>query len=183
MATPMASSLSIALERWQSQSIRYVRSGTTRLVVVSFGQLLENYRSNPHFKATLFNGFIYALILTIDGFGYILGDFFTTSSGHPAYVVVVFIIKKGNLYFFKECVLLRIHTPNESSTQRFHMPYKVIITNYKITQITCVSLTVNYGNNWFIQSTPRTDVMILKIVSPKKIARKLAFFTTNTVKL
>jgi hypothetical protein len=34
--------------------------------------------------ATFFRGKMYSLILIENGLGYILGDFFTNSSGHPA---------------------------------------------------------------------------------------------------
>jgi hypothetical protein len=45
-------------------------------VVVSFGQLHENYRSIPHLWAALLNGWVHALIETKKGLGYILGEFF-----------------------------------------------------------------------------------------------------------
>jgi hypothetical protein len=54
-------------------------------VIVYFGQICENYKSSPHFRAS-FSAVknLYALILTKNGFGYILGDSFTNSSGRPA---------------------------------------------------------------------------------------------------
>jgi hypothetical protein len=47
------------------------------------GIFFEKYRSSPNLLATLPFGKIYALIVTNKGLGYILGDFFTNSSGHP----------------------------------------------------------------------------------------------------
>jgi hypothetical protein len=48
--------------------------------IVYFGQRLKHYRSSAKFLATFFPR--YVLILTKKWFGYILGDFFTNSSGH-----------------------------------------------------------------------------------------------------
>jgi hypothetical protein len=47
--------------------------------------LFENYRSNANFGATFFRSTSYVLIGTKHGLGYILGDFFTNSSGHPGW--------------------------------------------------------------------------------------------------
>jgi hypothetical protein len=41
-----------------------------------------NYRSNPTFWATSFHGKSCASVLTKNGSGFTLGDFFTNSSGH-----------------------------------------------------------------------------------------------------
>jgi hypothetical protein len=49
-----------------------------------FGLFFTNYRCSPKFWATVFQSIYYALILTKFGLGYILGDFFTNSSGHHA---------------------------------------------------------------------------------------------------
>jgi hypothetical protein len=49
-------------------------------VTVYLGQWFENYRSSAHFWATFFHGTSYVLIVAKS---YILGDFFTSSSGHP----------------------------------------------------------------------------------------------------
>jgi hypothetical protein len=54
--------------------------------------LLENCRSITHL-ATLFHGEVCALILTRNGLGYILGDFFTNSSGHQGCQIVCFQTK------------------------------------------------------------------------------------------
>jgi hypothetical protein len=48
-----------------------------------FGQFFEDYKISPIYWATFFNGKSYAYNLTKNGLGYILGDFFTSSSGHP----------------------------------------------------------------------------------------------------
>jgi hypothetical protein len=51
-----------------------------------FWQLFENYRRSKNF-GLLFN-YMYKLCVNFDlktGLGYILGDFFTNSSGHPDY--------------------------------------------------------------------------------------------------
>jgi hypothetical protein len=45
--------------------------------------ILGNYRSSQIFRATIFSGKNYVLILTRNGLGYILGNFFKNSSGHP----------------------------------------------------------------------------------------------------
>jgi hypothetical protein len=44
---------------------------------------LENYRNSPQFCATYFQSRDYVSILTKNGLGYILGDYFTNSSGRP----------------------------------------------------------------------------------------------------
>jgi hypothetical protein len=44
----------------------------------------ENYKKYPTSLGYFFHGVGYALFLTLNGFGYILGDFFINSSGHPA---------------------------------------------------------------------------------------------------
>jgi hypothetical protein len=46
-------------------------------------QLYENCRIGPHFCATLFPSIDYVFFLTKNGLGYISGDFFANSSGHP----------------------------------------------------------------------------------------------------
>jgi hypothetical protein len=57
-------------------------------VIVSFGQFYENYRNRPHFWDTVCHGKGYALIFDKTILGYILGDFFTHSSGHPEFAVL-----------------------------------------------------------------------------------------------
>jgi hypothetical protein len=42
---------------------------------------------------------------------------------------------------------------------------------------------LHFGANFFFTNSSGTDVMILKIFSPKKIAKKLAFLTHNKAKL
>jgi hypothetical protein len=53
------------------------------LAVFYFGQSIENFRSSPKSRASLFHDSRYILILTKNGLSLILGDFFTNSSGHP----------------------------------------------------------------------------------------------------
>jgi hypothetical protein len=53
-------------------------------VIIYLGQFFEHYRSIPHFCSTYFPSLEYVSILTKNGLGYRLGDFFTNSSGHPA---------------------------------------------------------------------------------------------------
>jgi hypothetical protein len=48
------------------------------------GNYFENCLRSPHFCASFSPGIDYVLILTKFGLGYILGHFFTNSSGHPA---------------------------------------------------------------------------------------------------
>jgi hypothetical protein len=68
---------------------KYLSARVTRLgEFPPIGQLLlwaffENYIITPNVWATLFRGKRYALILTTNGLGYSLGDFFNNSSGHP----------------------------------------------------------------------------------------------------
>jgi hypothetical protein len=53
-------------------------------VLVYLGQWFENYRSSVYFWNTFFNSTSYVLSLTKNCLGYIVGDFFTNPSGHPA---------------------------------------------------------------------------------------------------
>jgi hypothetical protein len=53
---------------------------TSRLTGLGW-QLVENYRNSPHFGATFCYSF--AIVLARNVFDFILGDFFTNSSGHP----------------------------------------------------------------------------------------------------
>jgi hypothetical protein len=46
--------------------------------IVYFGQFFKNYTSSPNVWGTLFQRIDYVLILTINGLGYILGDFLQT---------------------------------------------------------------------------------------------------------
>jgi hypothetical protein len=51
---------------------------------IFFGQYFENHKSNPNFCAYFSEEeIISVLLLRKNGLGYILGDFFTNSSGHP----------------------------------------------------------------------------------------------------
>jgi hypothetical protein len=54
------------------------------LAIVYFGRFKKNCNSSPHFCAIFPLRIDYVLNLTKIGLGYILGDFFTNSSGHPA---------------------------------------------------------------------------------------------------
>jgi hypothetical protein len=51
--------------------------------IVYFGHYFDNYRSTANYWATFLHSTSYVLILTNTWLGYILGDFFTDSSGHP----------------------------------------------------------------------------------------------------
>jgi hypothetical protein len=55
--------------------------------IVCFGQFFKNYTSSPKLWATLFQRIDYVLILTKNGLGYSLGDFFTNSSGLPEVII------------------------------------------------------------------------------------------------
>jgi hypothetical protein len=59
--------------------------------IVYFGQWFKNYRSSAHFWATFFHGTSHVSILTKKMLGYILGDFFTNSSGHPGTNIVLLV--------------------------------------------------------------------------------------------
>jgi hypothetical protein len=52
-------------------------------VDVYFEQFLENYGTNANFWASIFDGSSYVLNLTMNGMGYFLGDFISSSSCHP----------------------------------------------------------------------------------------------------
>jgi hypothetical protein len=51
------------------------------------GQIFEKYRNIPNLWTSTSSGKSCALILTKNGLGYILGDFFTNSSGRCSHVV------------------------------------------------------------------------------------------------
>jgi hypothetical protein len=53
------------------------------LAIVFFGQIFENPESSPKSLATLSTLQVLYYFLINKGLGYILGDFFTSSSGHP----------------------------------------------------------------------------------------------------
>jgi hypothetical protein len=57
----------------------------TNWSVVFFGQFIENYRSSSNSKATFFPQYHLCINFYKNGFGYVLGDFFTNSSSHPAW--------------------------------------------------------------------------------------------------
>jgi hypothetical protein len=48
----------------------------------------EKFRSSLNFWDNFVHGASYAMILTKNALGYILGDFFANSSGHPAHRAV-----------------------------------------------------------------------------------------------
>jgi hypothetical protein len=52
--------------------------------VVCFGQFIENYRSSLNVLATFVHGKKKCINLDKNELGHILGDFLTSSSGHPA---------------------------------------------------------------------------------------------------
>jgi hypothetical protein len=57
-----------------------------QLAIASFGYVVfRKVQKNPYFWGPLFSTVkaMNVLILTKNGLGYILGDFFTNSSGHP----------------------------------------------------------------------------------------------------
>jgi hypothetical protein len=64
----------------QSQGDQIRRIFACRAVVFFF----ENDKSSVISWASFFHGTSYVFILTKNVLGYILGDFFTNSSGHPA---------------------------------------------------------------------------------------------------
>jgi hypothetical protein len=49
----------------------------------TFVSVFFNYKRSAHLWASLFRGTSYVLILTKNGLGYFLGDFFTNLYGHP----------------------------------------------------------------------------------------------------
>jgi hypothetical protein len=53
-------------------------------VIVYFGQFHEKYTISPNVCVTYVQGKNYVSTLAKNGLGYILGDFLTNSSGHPA---------------------------------------------------------------------------------------------------
>jgi hypothetical protein len=64
----------------------WVTVRVTRLGEISpFGRCFENCKSSAKFLATFFHGTNTVLILAKYALGYILGDFFTNSSGHPGH--------------------------------------------------------------------------------------------------
>jgi hypothetical protein len=52
-------------------------------VIYYFGQLIENYKNSPQCGTTFLTARILQYFGQKNGLGYILGDFFTNSSGHP----------------------------------------------------------------------------------------------------
>jgi hypothetical protein len=66
--------------------------------IVYFGQFCEYYKSSPNFMATFFHGKSYKLIWTKNGLGYILCDFFTNASGHPASLRDTVCNPKGHIF-------------------------------------------------------------------------------------
>jgi hypothetical protein len=59
---------------------------------VYFGQFIENFKSYPNYWASIFHDTRYVhtyLTFTKNELGYILGDFFTNSSGHPVTNVTI----------------------------------------------------------------------------------------------
>jgi hypothetical protein len=52
-------------------------------VIFNFRQWFENHRISAYLWATFFHPTSYVLILAKNWLGYIFGDFFTNSSGHP----------------------------------------------------------------------------------------------------
>jgi hypothetical protein len=53
---------------------------------VYFGEFFIYFRSSPCFGTTFFPGSVSAVIFPNNVLGYILGDFFPNTSGHPAHV-------------------------------------------------------------------------------------------------
>jgi hypothetical protein len=54
-------------------------------IFVFLQQRFENYKSGGNFLLAFFHGTSYVLILTNNGLGYSLGDFFTKSIAHPEF--------------------------------------------------------------------------------------------------
>jgi hypothetical protein len=68
-----------------------------------------NYISGPNICAIFSHENCYVLILTKSGLGYILGDFFINSSGHPAAVALSRTFKSTLFPFFSSsCLCLLI---------------------------------------------------------------------------
>jgi hypothetical protein len=64
-------------------------------VIVNFGHFFENNKNSPKVS-----GFFPIFInFDINGLGYILGDFFTNPSGHPAHRELSISLKRS---FFKQ---------------------------------------------------------------------------------
>jgi hypothetical protein len=65
---------------------KFVQSGhpvCQQGVIFNFRQWFENHRISAYLWATFFHPTSYVLILAKNWLGYIFGDFFTNSSGHP----------------------------------------------------------------------------------------------------
>jgi hypothetical protein len=149
--------------------------------------LLQNYRNSSHSWATFFLGKIYVLILTKNGLGYILGDFFTNSSGHPGCFGIFNKLPKVNNHPIGE------HWPNlvailfNYCTQSLNLsagpvttpPTRGRLLNRFQVQFKFRNLKLGFS---FAQH-PGPDVMILKYFRRKNHRKKLAFFTQNKAKL
>jgi hypothetical protein len=70
--------------------------------IVYFGQWFEIYIISANFWATFLCDTSYVLILTKNGLGYILGDFFKNSSGHPDYLAYIIWPILFGLYYLAE---------------------------------------------------------------------------------
>jgi hypothetical protein len=67
-------------------STRVTRLGEfcfARWAIIYIGQFFENYIISPHCWTTFFLRKRYVIIVTKNGLGHILGEFFRNSSGHP----------------------------------------------------------------------------------------------------
>jgi hypothetical protein len=69
-------------------------------VIVSFEKLIENHKISPHFGSTF--SYYGETILTKNGSGIILGEFFTNTSRHPnhflKYILVVTFLQQTLRY-------------------------------------------------------------------------------------
>jgi hypothetical protein len=76
--------------------------------IVKICLCFENYITSAKFLATFFHGTNTVLILAKYGLGYILGDFFTNSSGHPGTCV-------GILFTYVRCRKTFFTVPTQDS--------------------------------------------------------------------
>jgi hypothetical protein len=68
---------------YREQGAQIGRNFAYWVIVDFFEKYRNNCRTSLHFWPTIFHGKSYVLILAEKGPGYILGDYFKNSSGHP----------------------------------------------------------------------------------------------------
>jgi hypothetical protein len=79
----------------------YMLQGVQIGRLFTLGGCSENNRIGPIFWATFCHGTIYVLIMTKNGLGSILGDFFTNPSGHPDLPRLEWHALRQNKSFYK----------------------------------------------------------------------------------